>query len=188
MRFVFLFAVVLKMGLSAFGQAPAQDQRTQNPPTSETTTQPPAARAPATPDASTAPPADTTVIPEKKLDVAAPKTLAKRRKRPAPTPGQPRKVVVREGGTSEPAAQIAPDMTPAEAARQRQSAELLLGTTGDHLRQLDSRTLNTRQQETVEQIKNYMNGARAALKEGDVHRASTLAEKGNELAQDLLRH
>jgi hypothetical protein len=113
----------------------------------------------------------------------------KRRKRAAPAPdGNPRKVVVREGGAVEPAAQIAPGMTPAEATRQRRNAERLLGSTDDQLKQLAGRTLDARQQETVGQIRNYTDGAHSALKEGDVRRASTLAEKAHLLAEDLVKH
>src|ERR1035441_5013634 len=39
-------------------------------------------------------------------------------------------------------------------------------------------------QETVSQIHNYMQGARAALKEGDISRGHTLALKANLLADD----
>ncbi len=113
----------------------------------------------------------------------------KRRKRTASPPdGVPRKIVVREGGASEPAARIAPGMTPAEATRQRQNAEQLLGSTDDQLKQLAGRTLDARRQDTVGQIRNYMEGARSALKEGDVQRASTLATKAHLLADDLAKH
>jgi len=114
---------------------------------------------------------------------------AKRPKRAVPAPdGAPRKIVVRKGGASEPAARIAPGMTPAEAARQRQNAEQLLGSTGDRLKQLAGRVLNAQQQETAAQARNYMEGARAALQEGDLRRASTLAEKAHLLVDDLAKH
>ena len=80
---------------------------------------------------------------EKKTDADSASGTTKRRKRAAAAPdGAPRKIVVREGGASEPAAQIAPGMTPAEAARERQNAEQLLGSTGDQLKQLAERTLD----------------------------------------------
>ncbi len=113
----------------------------------------------------------------------------KRRKRAAlAQDGSPRKIVVREGGASEPAAQIAADLTPAEAARQRQDAERLLGSADDQLKRLAERTLDARQQETVGQIRNYVGGARAALQEGDLRRANTLAQKAHLLADDLVKH
>lgn len=114
-------------------------------------------------------------------------TRHRKRTTPAPDSG-PRRIVVREGGASEPAAQIVPGIPPAEAARQRQNAENLLGSTGDQLKQLTKRTLDPQQQETVGQIRNYMEGARSALKEGDVQRASTLAEKAHLLSEDLAKH
>ena len=109
-------------------------------------------------------------------------------KRPSRTvpPAAPRKVVVRRGGAKEPATQIAPGMTPAEAARERQNAEQWLRSTGDQLPRLAELT-NSRHQETMGQIRNYMDGARSALQEGDVRRASTLAEKAHLLAEDLLK-
>jgi hypothetical protein len=82
---------------------------------------------------------------------------------------------------------MAPDITPAEALRQRQNAEQWLGSADDRLKQLARRRLDAPQQETVGQIRNYVQGARSALKEGDVRRASTLAEKAHLLAEDLVR-
>lgn len=130
-----------------------------------------------------------TSTPKKRPSASSSRAHVKRRKRMATTPpGAPRKVVVREGGAREPAAQIAPGMTPEEATRQRRNAEQWLGSTDDQLKQLtERRTLDARQQETVEQIHNYMNGARTALKEGDVGRASTLAQKARLLTEDLLK-
>jgi len=112
----------------------------------------------------------------------------RRRKRAASAGSAPNKIVVREGGASEPAAQIAPGMTPAEATRQRHNAEQLLGATDDKLKRLAGRTLDAKQQETVGQIRNYMDGARSALKEGDVRRANTLAQKAHLLSEDLAKH
>jgi len=128
-------------------------------------------------------------VAKKKTEAGAASGAKKRRKRKAPTTdGAPRKIVVREGGASEPAAQIAPGMTPAEATRQRHNAEQLLGATDDKLKGLAGRTLDAKQQETVGQIRNYMEGARSALKEGDVRRANTLAQKAHLLSEDLVKH
>jgi len=161
-----------------------------------------AGQAPAAPAPKENAPAEATPAAEKKPPESAAKEktdagsasgtsangTTKRRKSTTSAPGAPRKTVVREGGASEPAAQIAPDITPAEAARQRQNAEQLLSSTGGQLKRLAGRTLNARQQETVGQIRNYMDGARSALQEGDVRRASTLAQKAHLLAEDLLKH
>ena len=152
---------------------------------------PPAAQAPAVPAPGANAPA---VAPaeEKNVPASAPSTSGApkhpKRKLPAPSPdGAPRKVVVREGGAREPTAQISPGLTPAETARERQNAERWLVSAGNQLKQFTGRTLPAQRQETVAQIHNYMDGARAALQEGDVRRASTLAEKAHLLADELVR-
>jgi len=157
------------------GQAPVTSSSAEQAP-AETT--PPVGKAPASTAKGTS-------------NAGSASTTKKRRNRTVPVPapdGGPRKIVVREGGAKEPTAQIVPGMSPAEATRQRQNAERLLGSTDERLNQLAGRTLNAHQQETVGQIRNYTVGARSALKEGDVQRASTLAEKAHLLAEDLGKH
>jgi hypothetical protein len=111
-----------------------------------------------------------------------------RRVRKPPQPGEPRKRVVREGGTTEPSAKIVPGVTPEQANRQRQNAESLLTRTEENLKQLAGRTLDASHQETVAQIRNYVEGARSALRDGDTQRAHTLALKAHLLADDLVKH
>jgi hypothetical protein len=140
-------------------------------------------------DASSAPKTE----PKKKVDAGPASANGKRRaagrRVSAPAPeGAPRKIVVREGGANEPTAQIVTGMPPEEATRQRQRAEELLTSTGESLKRIAPRTLDARQQETVSQIHHYMEGARSALKEGDIARAHTLAVKANLLADDLDKH
>jgi hypothetical protein len=159
--------------------APAEKSRSENAPAEQV----PAETAPA---AGKTGPESTA----KQKTVAGPATgNRRRRKRAASAPnGAPHKTVVREGGASEPAAQIAPGMTPAEATHQRHNAEQLLGATDDKLKRLAGRPLDAKQQEAVGQIRNYMEGARSALKEGDVRRANTLAQKAHLLSEDLMKH
>jgi len=188
---------------NAAGQAPAAPAPAENAPAEKSRTEPaPAEQVPAenTPTRATNPetPAAEKKAPEgvakEKSDAgsasaSSARGSAKPRQGTGSVPdGGPRKIVVREGGASEPAARIAPGMPPAEATRERKHAEKLLGSTDDQVKQLALRTLDARQQETVGQIRNYMDGARSALKEGDVRRASTLAEKAHLLAEDLVKH
>jgi len=63
-----------------------------------------------------------------------------------------------------------------------------LSTTSERLKEIAPRPLDSRQQETVSQIQNYMEGSRLALKQGDVSRAHTLAQKADLLVDDLARH
>ncbi len=164
---------------------------TENAPAGQTSESAPAASV--SPQAQAAetktPDTATKTEPKKKLHAASASARTQRPKRLSPSPtDSPRKVVVREGGAREPAAQIAPGITPAEASRQRQNAEQLLGSADGQLKQLEGRPLNDRQQETVGQIHNYLKVARSALKEGDVGRASTLAQKAYLLSDDLVKH
>ncbi len=175
-------------GANSAGQAPAEQAPAENPPAAGKKT-PESAAAKDKADASSVSGSANTGS----VSTGSANTSKKRRKHAAPAPapapeGGPRKVVVREGGANEPTAQIVPGMTPAEAERQRQNAERLLSSTDEQLKSLAGRTLGTPQQETVGQVRNYMEGARSALKEGDVRRASTLAEKAHLLAKDLSKH
>jgi hypothetical protein len=111
----------------------------------------------------------------------------KRTATPAP-PLTPKKIVVRHGGTEEPTAQIVTGMTVDEVDRQRHEAELLLSTTNEKLKEIAPRPLDAQQEETVAQIHNYMEGSRSALKQGDVSRAHTLAQKAGLLAEDIASH
>jgi len=171
---------------------PAMAFSPQEPPTTRAAGQASPAQAPAAqvPDSQPASMENRPEAATKKSDgTGVAKGNARHRKHIAQAPNNgPRRVVVREGGANEPAAQIIPDLTPAEAARQRQNTEHWLGSTGDQLKQLAGRTLNGQQQQTLEQIRNYMGGAQSALLEGDVQRASTLAEKAHLLIEDLVKH
>jgi len=187
MRFACGFAIALWLSSSAVGIA---SRRQDIAGSVNTNPQVPAVPAPPPDKLETKPTEPKTPEREatKKSVAPAAKPPKKRHKRPASAPGTPSKIVVREGGASEPAAQIAPDMSPAEAALQRNRAEQMLGSTDDQLKHLAERSLDTRQQATVGQIRNYMDGARSALKEGDLRRASTLAQKAHLLSEDLVKH
>jgi hypothetical protein len=120
---------------------------------------------------------------------ASPATNKKHRKHASPpAPGEPRRVVVRKGGSDAPTAQLAPGLTEEQARQQRQKTEDLLDSTENNLRQLAQRTLDQNQQDTIAQIRNYMSGARSALKDGDPQRAHTLAFKARLLSDDLVKH
>jgi hypothetical protein len=204
MHLVCRFAIVLGLSFPAVGMPVGRQDPAGSPNPAGQAQAPPTTKenAPAEPvPVDTAPvapanpqtPAAEEKVPEsvakKKTEAGAASGAKKRRKRKAPTPDDaPHKIVVREGGASEPAAQIAPGMTPAEATRQRHNAEQSLGATDDKLKRLAGRTLDAKQQETVGQIRNYMEGARSALKEGDVRRANTLAQKAHLLSEDLAKH
>jgi hypothetical protein len=145
--------------------------------------------APAAADSSSKP-SQSTDSAEASTDSKSKKPVAKKRHKRtgAEASGDPRKVVVREGGAKEPPAQIAPGLAPDESDRQRRDAEQWLSSADGQLKVLAGRQLGARQQEALGQVHNYLTGARSALKEGDMRRASTLALKAHLLAEDLVRH
>jgi hypothetical protein len=113
-----------------------------------------------------------------------------RRKRSATnsTPSTPEKKVIRNGGTADPAIQLAPGVSDEQASRQRQSTTILLATTDTNLKQISARQLSASQQESVSQIRKYMEQAKTAEAAGDVQRAQNLASKALLLSDDLVKH
>ncbi len=84
--------------------------------------------------------------------------------------------------------QLAPPMSEEQASSQRQSTSQLLAATDANLKQISSRQLNATQQDSISQIKKYMEQAKAAEKAGDVQRAHNLASKAVMLSDDLAKH
>jgi hypothetical protein len=107
-------------------------------------------------------------------------------KAPRKTPGAaPRKKVVRNGSTTEPAVQIAPSVSGRQASKALRSTDQLLATTDANLKRLSASTLTAAQEATVTQIKNYMEQSRKAADNGDPQRAYNLAHKANLLSTEL---
>ena len=160
-------------------------------PSSQAPSPAPAAE-PQTPPANHQPPAGQEGAPKGQAAKKGPASHATTKK-PArkhaspPAPGEPRRVVIHEGGAEEPTVQLSPGMTREQASHQRQKTEQLLDATENNLRQLAGRTLNRSQQDTIAQIHNYMAGARSALKDGDPQGAHTLALKARLLSNELVK-
>jgi len=110
------------------------------------------------------------------------------RKKVAMSTAIPEKKVIHNGGTADPVVQLAPGMSEEQASSQRQSTSQLLAATDANLQQISSRQLNSTQEDSVSQIKKYMEQARAAEKAGDVQRAHNLASKAVMLSDDLAKH
>jgi hypothetical protein len=131
--------------------------------------------------------------PEKKKKKKKKKTAAASKPPGAPAPAPPPaagadKVVVRNGGTTEPAVQLAPPLSDEEASHQRENTDGLLATTDSNLKQVSTRPLNSSQQDTVTQIRSYMQQAKAASSAGDLERAYNLAFKAHLLSDELVGH
>jgi hypothetical protein len=106
-----------------------------------------------------------------------------------PTPAKscpPAKIIVRQGGTTEPRIQLAGGPTPAEAARKRDAVNQLLGTTNQNLKKTAGWQLSTSQKDTVTQTRQFIEQSKAAMADGDLERARTLAWKAELLSEDLV--
>ena len=115
-----------------------------------------------------------------------------KRKRPPPSrtgeapPGEPTKTVVRNGGTSDTKVAISPGMSDQQASQKLQKTNRLLSSTDANLKQIEPRQLSASQQDTVKQIKSYVDQAKVAANKGDLERAYNLASKANMLSADLV--
>ena len=68
---------------------------------------------------------------------------------------------------------------------QLKSTNDLLTTSDENLKTISGRQLTASQQDTVRQIKSYMEQAKTAANDGDVQRAHNLAVKANLLSAEL---
>jgi hypothetical protein len=130
--------------------------------------------------------------PESIAPTAKAKTTSKKRRHrktgAGATSATPDKKVVRNGGTTDPAVQLAPGMSKEQASSQRQSTAQLLAATDNNLKQISARPLNSSQQDSISQIRKYMEQARAAEQTGDLERSHNLASKALLLSDDLVKH
>ncbi len=101
------------------------------------------------------------------------------------TPGKncpPEKIIVRQGGTAEPSIQLAGgDQT----SQKRNEVSQILGSAEANLKKIAELQLTPTQQDTVSQIRQYVEQSKSALADGDVERGKTLARKAQLLSEDL---
>lgn len=104
------------------------------------------------------------------------------------TPKQcpPAKIIVRQGGTTEPSIQLAGAPTADEAARKKNTINQMLDVTDQNLKKAAGLQLTSTQQDTVTQAKQFLEQSRAAITDGDLERARTLAWKAQVLSEDLV--
>jgi hypothetical protein len=169
---------------------PSTDQK-KTPDQSAAQPQGPAAATPTCPENSQ--PGSSTKSDCKPTPTAEAKTKTKKHPRPhkavapvEPTEGPP-KTVVPNGGTDEPTVNLSPGPSP-QASQQRERTQRLLATSNANLIKLSGRPLTANQQDTVKQVKSYMEQANTALSLEDVQRAYNLAVKANLLSAELAGH
>ncbi len=170
-------------------QSPAQDQPTAQNPQSE----------PSKPGDSKSPPQQTSPSePAAQPQAGTPQTQPGPAKKPphkkrkaarksAATGPDAQKKVVHRGGTTEPTTQLAPQITDEQAAKQRQNTNDLLASTDASLQKLSGRQLTQDEQDTVTQIRKFMEQVKEADKSGDLQRAYKLAVKAHLLTDALVK-
>ena len=94
---------------------------------------------------------------------------------------------MRRGSTDEPTTKLSPSITDEQAARQRQNTNQLLVSTDASLQKLSGRQLTKDEQETVVQIRKFMEQVKIADAAGDLQRAYNLAVKAHLLSDALAR-
>jgi hypothetical protein len=94
---------------------------------------------------------------------------------------------VRHGGTAEPSIQLAGGAAGNQNSPQRDAANQLLGSTEENLKKLSGQQLSAAQEDTVTQIRQFMAQSKAAVADGDMERARTLAWKAETLSEDLVK-
>ena len=103
-----------------------------------------------------------------------------------PAGSGPTKTVVPNGGTADTTVNLSPGLSPQQASHQIESTNQLLATSDANLKKIAGRQLSANQQDTVKQIKSYMEQARTAANGGDGRRAYNLAVKANLLSAELV--
>jgi hypothetical protein len=98
----------------------------------------------------------------------------------------PPKIVVRRGGTEEPAIQLAGGPTADQAADKRNAVNQLLEVTGENLKKTAAMQLSSAQQDTITQTRQFVEQSKTAMANGDFERARTLAWKAQLLSEDLV--
>lgn len=96
----------------------------------------------------------------------------------------PPKIIVSHGGTSESSLQLEGGTG---ATQQRDATAQMLGTTENNLKKLSGQQLSQSQQDSVTQVRQFIEQSKTALASGDTDRARTLAWKAKTLSEDLVK-
>ena len=104
------------------------------------------------------------------------------------TGATPTKTVVRNGSTRDPALDLSPGLSEKQASDQQEITKQLIAKSVADLKRISQRQLSADQQDTVQQIKSYLEQANTAARDGDVQRAHNLAVKANLLSTELVGH
>ena len=96
-----------------------------------------------------------------------------------------KKKVVQQGGITEQSIQLAGGSATSEATQKRESTNQMLTATEANLKKVTVTQLSAAQQNSVSQIRLFVEQSRKALQSADFERAHTLAWKAKVLSDDL---
>ena len=183
-------AASLSRGPESQAESPQQGAPAAPPPQERQPDQSPAPQPPSAPEPNPSPTNTENAKPNHGCKAESPaKSKGKKHKLAQPSSDNgPTKTVVRNGSTTDSGAAIATDVPQSKSSHDLQTTNDLLDKTDANLKRLDGKTLNETQQDTLRQIKNYMDQARSAVKNQDIEHAYNLAKKANMLSADLLWH
>jgi hypothetical protein len=99
----------------------------------------------------------------------------------------PKKVIVRQGGISEPSVQLAGSASGDQKSHAQETANQMLESTKANLKKIAGLQLSTNQQDMVNQARQFMEQSKAASDAGDLDRARTLAWKAQLLSEELVK-
>jgi hypothetical protein len=93
---------------------------------------------------------------------------------------------VHEGGVTEQSIQLAGGSSGGETTQKRQSTNQMLTATEENLKKAEAIQLSAAQQNSVPQIRQFVEQSKKALQAADFERAQTLAWKAKVLSEDLV--
>lgn len=100
-------------------------------------------------------------------------------------PCPPKKTVVHNGGTDEPSVQLI-GTAPAKQTSQGTTAQLVAATE-ENLKKLSGRELKADQQQTLNQVREFLEQSKQATAAGDLERGQSLASKARLLSDELVK-
>ena len=96
-------------------------------------------------------------------------------------------MVVKNGGSSEPTVELKANTTAEQASYERYTTEQLTAGTEENLKKIAGLELTADQQQTLNQVKEFMEKSKAAIAEGDLERGHNLALKAHLLSDELAK-
>jgi hypothetical protein len=95
--------------------------------------------------------------------------------------------VIKNGGSNEPTIELKGNATADQKSQQRSTTEQLAMQTEENLKKFSVNSPSPTQQETLTQIKQFMEQSKEAVAAGDLERGRNLAVKAHLLSEELVK-